>query len=646
MRKIYLMGFMALASATFAQAPKIVKSKFPAANLPAVSAKKLSPSDVFVPSAEKVEIPRQTKQTGLNKMSKATIIGTTQNDQQTNASIYNRIHVFPDGKISATWTLASDGPDASYITRGAGYQHFNGTNWLPLSQVATRIDPERTGFPCYAYNPTTNEEIIMSHIVKASGTANAGASGGLMFNRKPGIGPGSAWTGTPVLTEADLSIPSVLWNRTKVSGDYMYVVGSYTDSSSTGVQKKRVKKAGVYAPMVFSRYKVSTNTWDIVNQTLPGYDSTRYYLGGGDNYSIDVKGSEVAILACDLTDDIALWRSSDNGTNWTKKVIKQFPVGALKLPSKTKVDTTLTADGTCNVVLDDNNKAHCFWGRGLVLYDDTTSSSFSLFLGQNSIDYWYEGRPDSSIASVAGSPDVNGDGQYTLNFASGVFTRIRYGNTSATTMPNATIGPDGTMYLLFSSINEDPSIDDGNGGKYRNVYLTYSKDNGLTWADTAFNASSFIGIGEEHMFGSLARTVNSSLHYTFLQSAINGLYSASNNSGKTGDFNVYYVNIPVADVMARVVGVKELKNNVIEVGQNYPNPSNGSTVVPVNFKQAGDATVTVTNLIGQVVYSKTFTNNSTGLNNLEINLNNANAGVYIYSVETEGYKITNKMIVE
>jgi hypothetical protein len=74
--------------------------------------------------------------------------------------------------------------------------------------------------------------------------------------------------------------------------------------------------------------------------------------------------------------------------------------------------------------------------------------------------------------------------------------------------------------------------------------------------------------------------------------------------------------------------------------------SNGSTVIPVNFKQAGDATVTITNLIGQVVYSKTFTNNSIGLNNLEVNMNNANAGVYIYSVETEGYKITNKMIVE
>jgi hypothetical protein len=213
-------------------------------------------------------------------------------------------------------------------------------------------------------------------------------------------------------------------------------------------------------------------------------------------------------------------------------------------------------------------------------------------------------------------------------------------------MPNATIGPDGTMYLLFTSINEDPSVDDGNGGKYRNIYLSYSKDNGLTWLDTAFNASSFIGIGEEHAFGSIARTVNSSLHYTFLQSAINGVYNASNNSGKTGDFNVYYVNIPVADVMAKVVGVKELKNNLMEVGQNYPNPSNGSTVIPVNFKQAGDATVTVTNLIGQVVYSKNFTNNSIGLNNLEVNMNNTNAGVYIYSVETEGYKVTNKMIVE
>ncbi|MCX6187091.1 MAG: T9SS type A sorting domain-containing protein [Bacteroidetes bacterium] len=632
MRKMYLLGLMAIASASFAQAPKTSNP---------VEYRKIAPTDCFFPTAAKQEIPRVIKRAKLNKISKATIIGTTQCDLQTNGSVYSRLQVFPDGKMSATWTLSSDGPDANYVTRGSAYQHFNGTTWLPKSQVSARIESERTGFPCYAYNPTTNEEIIMSHIVKASGTANAAATAGLMMNTKAGIGPGAQWDSKQVLFDGNIAIPSVLWNRTAISGDYMIVIANYSDSSSTGPQKQRVRKSGVPAPLVYSRYKISTKSWEVVNQTLPGYDSTRYNGGSADNYSMDARGNEVAILACDLSDDIALWRSSNNGANWTKTIVLANPLAGVKLPNNTKFSKTFTADGSCFVVLDSSNKAHCFWGRGAIQDDDTTNTTYSYFPSENNIDYWYEGRPSVLPDSIAHS----GDG-LAISFATTVHDRIRYGNSSSTTMPSATVAPDGTIYLLFSSITDDPNIDDGNGGTYRNIYLTFSKDNGLTWADSAFNASSFIGIGEEHMFASIAKTVDNSIHFTFLQSAINGQYTSTNNSGKTGDFNIYYVNIPVADIMSKVVGVKELKNNVIEVGQNYPNPSNGNTIIPVNFKQAGNATVTVTNLIGQVVYSKIFANNSTGLSNLEINLNNANAGVYIYSVETEGYKITNKMIVE
>ena len=86
------------------------------------------------------------------------IIGDTRYDDQANASCQNRIYVYDDGTIGATWTRAVN--DGSWDDRGTGYNYFDGTTWgtAPTEQ----IEDEKTGWPSYA--PLgENGEIAVAH---------------------------------------------------------------------------------------------------------------------------------------------------------------------------------------------------------------------------------------------------------------------------------------------------------------------------------------------------------------------------------------------------------------------------------------------------------------------------------------------------
>jgi hypothetical protein len=54
-------------------------------------------------------------------------IGDTRYDNQSNASIPNRIYFYEDGTIGATWTRGM--LDPMFSDRGTGYNYFDGTEW-------------------------------------------------------------------------------------------------------------------------------------------------------------------------------------------------------------------------------------------------------------------------------------------------------------------------------------------------------------------------------------------------------------------------------------------------------------------------------------------------------------------------------------
>jgi hypothetical protein len=567
----------------------------------------------------------------LGKSARAQYVGTTQNDQQTNASVYRHIHVFDDGKVSLTWTTSAD--QAPYNTRGSGYNHFNGSVWGAVSNV--RIEPERTGFPEYVYNPTTNEEIILSHIVK-QGT---GIAGGLLMNRKTGLGEGT-WTSTTVL-DTVATVPGVLWNRAAISGDYLIVVASYTDSSAQ--QPTSVFKNGVRAPTVYSRYQFSTNTWLVKNTPLPGYDSTRNYFGRADAYAIDANDSNVAILMGGLTDDLTLWKSNDRGETWTVTIVDSFPVPAFNY-KKLLLDTPYTNDGSVNVMIDNSGKVHCFWARSRVFDNDTTDESIRFFPGQNAIMYWNDSKPYGEYQIIGGAPDEDGNGE--LNLGSAVTdVSARYGNNSLAFQPSATFDANGFIYCMFSAPNEtDPSTDNKN---FRDLYLVYSTDGGNTWSNSILNLTSYLGLNIEQVHGTLARKVTDRLHITFLQKQSIGRFDATNNPGAVGPYDIMYLSIDTQSVFAGTFTVvNKIQNDVFSIDQNFPNPFKNNTSIPVNFKKSADVNVTIMDLVGKTVYNNKFNQVPAGKSNIDIAVGNIPAGIYLYTIEADGFKVSKKMIVE
>jgi hypothetical protein len=137
------------------------------------------------------------------------------------------------------------------------------------------------------------------------------------------------------------------------------------------------------------------------------------------------------------------------------------------------------------------------------------------------------------------------------------------------------------------------------------------------------------------------------LHMTFLQKTSIGRFSET-NPGAAGVNDIVYMVIDTVDIFGgEIIGLNRIQSNeLFTVGQNFPNPSNGNTSIPVNFKSNSAVNVTVVDLLGKTVYTQTFENVAAGSNKLDLNMGSITPGVYVYSVEANGFKTSRRMIID
>jgi hypothetical protein len=624
MKKLYILGFLGLAIAANAQN----KSQTVRNN---ATTQRLKNVD-YVATSPVIEKQATTQKSTASNFNKTlgvwdTEVGQTRWINQTSGAIYRRLLLYPNSMLSTTWTASSD--DAG-LTRGSGYNHFANNAWGPSTGL--RIEQQRTGFPTIQVSPL-GKEVILSHRVDTSGR-----SGGLVFNENTGIGSNS-WTSSIIYAPANPNQPSTLWPHSTVSGDYLIVASVFQDS--TDDQPAYIKLKGVRSPLIVRRYQFSTQTWLQEDSILTGFDSTVTTQGRPDTYSIDANGSNVAIVYSDVFSSTVLWKSTDNGATWAKTIIDTFPVPNYVYDKDTLDDVTRT-DGAPHVLVDGNGKAHFFTGKATfsdsIMNDGSYTYSFSRMVGvQNSANdgilYWSEYDP--TYRQIAVTPP-NADQDSTLLDGSFREANYRYEISNAT-WPSAGLDSNGKIYVVFSGLTPADLTEDALAN-YRDIYLFTSSDSGTTWSSVS-NLTSHIQINREEIYPTIAKNVDNNIHLTYL------LKSTPGTNSNTGDtYGIRYLRVPVSRLDGGTLNVNNA-NKLFTVASNYPNPFSNSTIIPVTLTEKATVNITVMNILGEVVYNKSFNNNTIGVNEFEVNAG-FKSGFYFYTVEAGGFKTSGKMLAE
>src|SRR5690606_22007878 len=93
----------------------------------------------------------------------------------------------------------------------------------------------------------------------------------------------------------------------------------------------------------------------------------------------------------------------------------------------------------------------------------------------------------------------------------------------------------------------------------------------------------------------------------------------------------------------------ELEDDGIPVSynleQNYPNPFNPSTKINFSIPEASNVKLIITDILGREVTSLVNDNLNAGKYSVNFNASELSSGVYLYTILTDNYKQSRKMIL-
>ena len=598
-------------------------------------------------------------------------IGMTYYDLQTNGSMSNRVVAHNDGTVSAIWT--TNGSTAS--SRGTGYNYYNGSSWINPSTNTTRIENVRTGWGTITC--VGDAEIVASH----------NGSTALVIGCRPHKGTGD-WTFTtlqgPEVTDGTNTSTCLLWPAITSSGNIVHLIAC-TESDDGFLYQ------GIQTCLVYYRgtYNESSNTitWEsprVVGNVTPA-EVSRF---SGDSYAISAKNNVVAIAtAPGLTKDAFIWKSTDNGVNFTKTVFfETAPAG----------DTAYRCDGSIAVAVGDDGLVHVATGTYMCYIETEESTSYTWWPSVGYMLYWNENLPVVTYTGSQSSadPDVmqaaghkiferfNLDCDTSLWGISswGVDAYPSYG-VGVVSFPQL-LAQNGKVYLTFCQLMEYPFLDAANDKYFRGVFATKSTNNGQSFGDyswlsynndcyylsswelfpmgeetTLQDIAEYIIIEGESVFPAVAQNLlNGDILMTWQQDFAAGSEIKESSVSMSGtESSIYFFRMPADQIgvynntnevcQGLWVDSTAISNRNLSGMKMYPNPAENVVNITFSAENAEEGVVSVMNLMGQTVYTSNLEVNE-GYNFITLPVKQLTSGVYMVTLQTNTGISTQKLIVK
>lgn len=553
------------------------------------------------------------------------IIGTTTYDLQSNATIQNRLYVYPDHTMVGVWTMGFEtGTGNTYVDRGTGYNYYDGTSWGDAPTA--RIESVRTGWPSYA--PLGDGEMVISHQ----------SSGNLKFSSRPTRGTG-AWTTVDVPNTSGYA-----WPRAITSGNTIHLIAN-----------TYVAYNGLTNAIVYLRSTDKGATWS-APALLPGMDAASFTINsrfdgfGGDEYAWAAPhGDTIAFGFGDVLGGLWVMKSLDNGDTWTRTTVYDFP-------NFTAADNPrcATYDEIFAVALDNQAKIHLVTTRYMMIHLDATANpvSWNYYPETDGIIYWNEDMPkiDTSIYNEPDSlishgmwlgnvQDLNGNDIIDYQDAgSGNQPWGEYRYVGPSSFPQIVIDNNNNMFVSYSALREDlynassnPTVQ-----HYRHLYVT-SKLNGQTdWSDPIDINDNIEHSYDEVVWANMVNGNDGLLHFLCQIDAEPGT-SIGADADAALENNITHITFPTF-VSTKPVDIA--KDVTI-----FPNPVHDFANVLVSLQDSKNVELNVFDAMGKLVYSSNLGMQASGPHSYRVNTASLNSGIYLFNVKIGNSHTSKKVVV-
>lgn len=577
-------------------------------------------------------------------------IGSSWYDLQSNNGNSPRLWSDGGGNLTAVWTYAPNSDLAgsrAFPLRGTGINVMQNGVWG--SEPTARIEGStRTGWPNVVKDSDGNT-IVIAHVFQTSAF-------GLYVSIQDANGD---WTYSTVPTNTPYG---VLWPRAAISGDgqTIHVVAITTPTANNNDIPSEYD--GIDGHLLYFRSDDGGKTWPVIDQKLPGIDSSEYFQGVADSYQIAASGDNVAVGYFGIWSDVTIAKSEDKGETWNSFKVLDYPLDKYNVGDAYTLDqiggpdtlgpaganpgdsvalrAIYTSDRTGALAIDENGKVHVGFGAMYVSDNDFTDGAFYNYFFWNGIGYWNEDMMGERPIEIGGSTDRDGDDLFSLTGDDG-----DYVGKANSTFPSLAFGPDGHIYLAYSTMCED--LLDQNNAHYRHVYIMKSTDGGDTWTDTydAINEETVtdeIWMFTEAVFPSIA-VDERHLHLIYQQDYETSLYvRPETNSHLNFDQEISYLRFDKDNLtfVERVVSPEALSMSI------NPNPASDIARLSYALTSEAEVDIQIIGLDGKVRDMMELGKKSKGNQEEAIRLDNLSSGIYMVKLIANKQAATVKLVVK